>query len=475
MEDVVIIGAGVIGASIFRELTKYNVKVTMIEKENDVAMGTSKANSAIIHAGFDPKKGTKMAEFNLQGNRMFEGLCKELDVPFKRNGALVLAFNKNDLETIKRLYENGKANGIEGLELLNREEVIKKEPNISEEVKGALYAPTSGIVGPFEYTIALVENGIKNGGKLLLNSKVIDIEKENEFTIITEDERRIKTRFVVNATGLYADKIHNMVCEEKFEINPRKGEYFVLDKLEGKKFHHTLFQCPSKFGKGILVTPTVHGNLLIGPNAIDVTDKEDISTVGDDLNIIKETAIKTTEVINYKNVIRNFAGLRAIPNVGDFIIEENDKVKGFFDASGMMSPGLSSAPAIAEEIVRLLQNSGLSGEKNASFDGKRKQIIFMNLDDKEKNELIKRNKAYGRIICRCEQITEGEILEAINRSFGSITIDGIKRRCRPGMGRCQGGFCGPKVQEIIAREYNKKMEEIEQDKKGSYILIGRSK
>lgn len=475
MEDVVIIGAGVIGASIFRELTKYNVKVTMIEKENDVAMGTSKANSAIIHAGFDPKKGTKMAEFNLQGNRMFEGLCKELDVPFKRNGALVLAFNKNDLETIKRLYENGKANGIEGLELLNREEVIKKEPNISEEVKGALYAPTSGIVGPFEYTIALVENGIKNGGKLLLNSKVIDIEKENEFTVITEDERRIKTRFVVNAAGLYADKIHNMVCEEKFEINPRKGEYFVLDKLEGKKFHHTLFQCPSKFGKGILVTPTVHGNLLIGPNAIDVTDKEDISTVGDDLNIIKETAIKTTEVINYKNVIRNFAGLRAIPNVGDFIIEENDKVKGFFDASGMMSPGLSSAPAIAEEIVRLLQNSGLSGEKNASFDGKRKQIIFMNLDDKEKNELIKRNKAYGRIICRCEQITEGEILEAINRSFGSITIDGIKRRCRPGMGRCQGGFCGPKVQEIIAREYNKKMEEIEQDKKGSYILIGRSK
>ncbi|MDD6796446.1 MAG: NAD(P)/FAD-dependent oxidoreductase [Clostridiaceae bacterium] len=475
MEDVVIIGAGVIGASIFRELTKYNVKVTMIEKENDVAMGTSKANSAIIHAGFDPKKGTKMAEFNLQGNRMFEGLCKELDVPFKRNGALVLAFNKNDLETIKRLYENGKANGIEGLELLNREEVIKKEPNISEEVKGALYAPTSGIVGPFEYTIALVENGIKNGGKLLLNSKVIDIEKENEFTITTEDERRIKTRFVVNAAGLYADKIHNMVCEEKFEINPRKGEYFVLDKLEGKKFHHTLFQCPSKFGKGILVTPTVHGNLLIGPNAIDVTDKEDISTAGDDLNIIKETAIKTTEVINYKNVIRNFAGLRAIPNVGDFIIEENDKVKGFFDASGMMSPGLSSAPAIAEEIVRLLQNSGLSGEKNAFFDGKRKQIIFMNLDDKEKNELIKRNKAYGRIICRCEQITEGEILEAINRSFGSITIDGIKRRCRPGMGRCQGGFCGPKVQEIIAREYNKKMEEIEQDKKGSYILIGRSK
>lgn len=477
MYDIAIIGAGVIGTSIFRELTKYKLKVVVLEKENDVSMGTSKANSAIVHAGYDPKEGTLMAKYNVKGNEMFEDICKELSVPFKRNGSLIIAFNDEDMKTLKDLYDNGNKIGVKGLQILNKEEVLEKEPNLRSEIKGALYAPTGGIVGPFEYTIALAENGLANGGEIKLQKEVCNIEKNTDetFKITTSDGEVIEARYVINAAGLYGDKIHNLICEESFKITPRSGEYFVMDKSQGSVVSHTIFQCPSKFGKGVLVTPTVHGNLLVGPDAIDIEDKEDLGTTGEGLNEIRKISLKTTDKVNFRESIRNFAGLRAHPSTNDFIIEENDKIKGFIDVVGMKSPGLSSAPAIAIGVVEIIKNSGCTLVRNTNFNGKREQIHFMELSSEEKAEVIKKDPRYGRIICRCESITEGEIVDAIKRSFGVISLDGVKRRCRPGMGRCQGGFCGPRVQEIIARECNIPLEDVVLEKDGSYILTGKTK
>lgn len=475
MYDVAIIGAGVIGASIFRELTKYNLNVIVIEKENDVSMGTSKANSAIIHAGYDPKEGTLMAKYNVKGNEMFDELCKELHVPFKRNGSLVLAFNNDDLITINTLFKNGEKNGVKGLKILNKEETLKMEPNINSEVKGALFAPTGGIIGPFEYTIALMENAVQNGGEVILNSEVVSISKNKLFIIKTKDNKEYKSKYVINAAGVYADKIHNMICKERFKIKPRKGEYYVMDKDVGNFVKHTVFPCPSKLGKGILITPTVHGNLLIGPNASDINDKESLKTTNEGLENIKENATHTCSKLDFRKCIRTFAGLRAVSDKDDFIIGEDKEVKGFIDAAGIKSPGLTSAPAIAEDMINILVDAGLKLNKKDNFNANREIINFMELSVDKKKELIQKDSRYGRIICRCEGITEGEIVDAIKRSFGSITLDGVKRRCRPGMGRCQGGFCGPRVQEIIAKELKLKMEDILLEKDGSIILFGRTK
>lgn len=476
MYDVLIIGAGVIGASIFRELTKYNLKVAVVEKENDVAMGTTKANSAIIHAGYDPKCGTLMAKYNVRGNDMFEKICNELSVPFKRIGSLVLAFNNEDLKVIKDLFINGNNNGVKGLEILNKEEVLSLEPNISKEVIGALYAPTAGIIGPFEYTIALMENGYKNGGDIILESEVVSIDKLEEIFIIKiKDGKEIKAKYIINAAGIYADRIHNMICKEKFKIIPRKGEYYVMDKSQGNIVNHTIFPCPSKVGKGILVTPTVHGNILVGPNAVDLEDKESLNTTSEGLKYIRKSVAHITEKIDFKESIRTFSGLRATSTINDFIIGEDSEVKGFIDVAGIKSPGLSSAPAIAEDIIKLLRNSGLNLMKNDNFTEGRTQVRIAELSPLEKEELIKNQPLYGRVICRCEGITEGEIVDVIKNSFGKITLDGVKRRCRPGMGRCQGSFCGPRVQEIIARELNIKMEDVLLEKNDSIILYGKSK
>lgn len=476
MYDVLIIGAGVVGGSIFRELTKYNLKVSVLEKENDVSMGTTKANSAIIHAGFDPDPESVVAKYNVRGNEMYEGLCKELDVPFKRNGAMVVAFAEENMATLETLYKKGVKMGVKGLRLLNKEETLKKEPNLNDTVVGALYAPTSGIVCPFQYTIALFENAVSNGGELYLESEVVSIEKNDGiFFVKTKDGKEFKARYVVNAAGVYADEVHNMIAKEKFSIRPRTGEYIVFDKSQGRLFNSTIFPCPSKMGKGILVSPTVHGNLFIGPNAVDIDDKENKSTTQLGLDEIKKAANITTSKINYRESIRNFAGLRAISSTGDFIIEENDDVKGFIDVAGIKSPGLTCAPAIAEDVVRILKEAGLDLERKTNFISERKQVRFMDLSVDERNELIKENPQYGNIVCRCESITEGEIVDAINRSFGQISIDGVKRRCRPGMGRCQGGFCSPKVLDIIAREKNISKEDVNLDKKDSFVLLEKTK
>ncbi|MDU7069781.1 MAG: NAD(P)/FAD-dependent oxidoreductase, partial [Clostridium perfringens] len=409
-----------------------NLKVVELEKENDVAMGASKANSAIVHSGYDPEPGTLMAKYNVEGNKMFDKLCKDLSVPFKRNGSLIIGFDEDDQKELEVLYNRGIKNGVEGVKLLSAEEVLEMEPNLNKDVKGALFCPTGGIVGAYEFTIALSENAIDNGGELRLNSKVVDIEKDENFKIKLENGDVVEARFVVNAAGVYADKIHNMVCEEDFKITPRKGEYYVLDKSQGRLFEKTIFQCPTKLGKGVLVTPTVHGNLLVGPDAIDTCDKDSVSTEYDGLAKVREVSLKTTNKVNFRENIRNFAGLRAIADKPDFIIGEAKDVKGFFDVAGIKSPGLSSAPAIAVDVVKMLGESGLALEKKDNFNEKREQVHFIELSPEEKANLIKKDSRYGRIICRCENITEGEIVDSINRTLGARTIDGVKRRCRPG-------------------------------------------
>ncbi len=473
--DVAIIGSGIIGGSIFRELTKYNLNVVTLEKENDVAMGTSKANSAIVHSGYDPEPGTLMAKYNVEGNKMFDKLCKDLSVPFKRNGSLIIGFNEEDMKELDILYKRGLANKVEGIKMLNKEEVLEMEPNINPDIKAALFCPTGGIVGAYELTIALSENAIDNGGELRLNSKVVKITKDNHFKITLENGDIVESKFIVNAAGVHADSIHNLICNEAYKITPRKGEYFLLDKSQGSLVEKTIFQCPSELGKGVLVTPTVHGNLLVGPNAIDIDDKDSVSTESEGLNKIRETSLRTTNKINFRENIRNFAGLRAVADNPDFIVEEAKDVKGFFDVAGIKSPGLTSAPAIAVDVVKMMGQAGLKLNPKDNFKETREQIHFINLSQSEKAELIKKDNRYGRIICRCEYITEGEIVDSINRTLGARTIDGVKRRCRPGCGRCQGGFCGPRVQEIIARETGMNIEDVLLDKNNSYIIVGKTK
>ncbi|MGL5067717.1 MAG: NAD(P)/FAD-dependent oxidoreductase [Sarcina sp.] len=473
--DVAIIGSGIIGGSIFRELTKYNLNVVTLEKENDVAMGTSKANSAIVHAGYDPKPGTLMAKYNVEGNKMFDKLCKDLSVPFKRNSSLIIGFNDTDTNELRILFERGRENGIEDIKMLSKQEVLELEPNLNPDVCSALFCPTGGIVGAYELTIALSENAIENGGELRLNSKVVSIEKNETFKITLENGDTIESKFIVNASGVHADTIHNLVCKESFKITPRRGDYFLLDKSQGQIFEKTIFQCPSKLGKGVLVTPTVHGNLLVGPDAIDTDDKESVATNSEGLEKIRQTSLRTTTKVNFRENIRNFAGLRAVADAPDFIVGQADDVKGFFNVAGMKSPGLTSAPAIAVDVVRMMGEAGLKLISKDNFKETREHIHFIELSQDEKAQLIKKDNRYGRVICRCEYITEGEIVDSITRTLGARSIDGVKRRCRPGCGRCQGGFCGPRVQEIISRETGIAIEEVPLDKNSSYIIIGKTK
>ncbi|WP_320047282.1 NAD(P)/FAD-dependent oxidoreductase [uncultured Ilyobacter sp.] len=475
MYDVAIIGAGVIGASVARELSKYELNVVVIEKENDVSNGTTKANSAIVHAGYDAHEGTLMAKYNTLGNAMFDEICDELSVPFERCGSLVLAFSEEERGHLDLLYKRGIINGIPEMELLEKDEIKKMEPHISDKVVAALHAKTAGIVGPWELTIAMLENAAENGVNIELNQDVVDIEKlETGYRIITQ-ERNFEAKVVINASGVYADKIHNMVSEETFKIKPRRGQYFVMDKTQGELVGQVIFQCPTELGKGILVTPTVHGNLLLGPDAQDMDDRDDISTTTEQLEFVKEHAVKSVPGIHFRESIRSFAGLRAEGDRGDFIIEEAPGAPLFFDVAGIKSPGLSAAPAIGLDVAKMAVEKLGEVKEKEGFKPKREQIIFMELSAEEKKELIKENPQYGRVICRCENITEGEIVSSIHRKVGARTVDGVKKRCRPGMGRCQGGFCGPRVQEILARELNVSLEEVVLDKKNSYILTGETK
>lgn len=479
MYDVVIIGAGVSGAAIARELSRYERKVAVLERASDVCEGTSKANSGIVHAGYDATPGTLKASLNVRGNELMERLSKELDFPFKRNGSLVLCFEKKDRERLEELLEKGEKNGVRDLRIIEKQELSDLEPAVSEEAAAALYAPTGGIVCPFGLTIALAENACVNGTEFYFGTEVTAIEKckekEEGGYLLTTSKGVFKAAVVINAAGVYADRIHHMVSSKKMHITPRKGEYCLLDKTVGNYVSHTLFQLPSRFGKGVLVTPTVHGNLLVGPTAIDIEEKEGVNTTAEGLADLWEKGSRSVKHLPSQKVITSFAGLRAHEDEGDFIIEEAADAKGFIDVAGIESPGLTCAPAIGEYVAELVQTIA-PAQKKKDFISVREGIPEMSsADEQRKKELIRRNPAYANVICRCETVTEGEIMEAIHRPLGATTLDGIKRRTRAGMGRCQSGFCSPKVVEILARELHCDISEITKSGGQSVFLTGYDK
>lgn len=466
--DVVIVGAGVTGSSIAREISRYNLKCVVIEKASDVCEGTSKANSGIVHAGFDAAVGSRKAYFNVKGSRKMPALAKELDFPFKNNGSLVLCFDKDDLPKLEELVERGKANGVD-TSIISGDEARKMEPSLSDEVVAALYAPTGGIVCPFGLTIAMAENANVNGVEFRLNTKVENIEKiTGGFKVVT-DKGEFEAKAVINAAGVYADTIHNLVCEDKIKIIARKGEYCLYDKKVGNTVSKTIFQLPGAKGKGVLVTPTVHGNLLLGPTALEIEDKEDVSTTAEGLANLQETAGRSIKQVPFKSVITSFSGLRAASTGHDFIVGASS-VEGFYDAAGIESPGLTAAPAIGEEVASEVA-SYLKAELKKDFIATRKGIPNMALaSNEEKQRLISENPLYANVICRCEIVTEGEIVDSINRPLGATTLDGVKRRTRAGMGRCQAGFCSPKTLEIIARETGREIVDITKHGLGSEFL-----
>lgn len=470
--DVAIIGAGVTGCSIARELSRYDLRVCVLEKDEDVCSGTSKANSAIVHAGHDAESGSMKARFNVEGSRMMPGLAKELDFDFIQNGSLVLCFADVDRPALEELYEKGKKNGVEGLTILSGEEVRRLEPNVSDRVVAALYAPTGGIVCPFGLTIAMAENACDNGVEFQFLTRIEEIRKMEDGYELKTNRGTVTARCVVNAAGVYADAFHNMVSGKKIHITARKGEYCLLDKEAGAHVGHTIFQLPGKLGKGVLVTPTVHGNLLLGPTARDINDKEGTDTTAEDLAEVQEKATLSVRGIPFRQVITSFVGLRAHEDSDDFVVGEAEDSEGFFDAAGIESPGLSSAPAIGVYLAGLIAEKTEAKAKN-DWHGKRKGIVKPGeMSREERAALIREHPEYGSIVCRCEGISEGEIRDAITRTLGATSLDGIKRRVRQGMGRCQAGFCTPRAMEILANERGIRMEEVCKNVPGSEMLIG---
>lgn len=473
MFDVAIIGCGVVGAAAAYTLARYQLKVLVLEAENDVADGTTKANSAIIHAGYDPEPGTRMARLDVLGNRLAGEICERLDVPFKRNGSLVLAFSEEEIPHLKKLYSNGVANGVPGIRLLDAAQVRELEPNLSDRVVAALYAPSAGVISPWEYALAMAQVAVRNGVRLERSSRVTAIRKlEGEGYELHTGTGDYQARRVINAAGLHSEEIHNMVAPPSFHIQPTRGQYYLLDKSEGSRVNCVIFQCPTKLGKGILVSPTVHGNLIVGPDA-ELVDGDDTSTTAAALEQVAELGRKSVPSVDLRASIRNFAGVRANSDRGDFVIEE--AAPGFIDLAGIKSPGLSSAPAIALEAVELLKGTGLELREDPDFVDGRRRPRFKELSEAEKRALIAKDPAYGRVICRCETVTEGEILEAVRAPIPPVSVDGVKRRCSAGMGRCQGGFCGPRVLEILSRELHRDPTEILKDKAGTVILTGQTK
>ena len=467
--DTVIIGAGVTGCAVARELSRRQGSFLVLEKECDVCEGTSKANSAIIHAGFDAEPGTVKAKMNVRGNAMMDRLSQELDIPFKRVGALVTCLSEADLPKLRELYRRGEANGVPGLRLLSGEEARKLEPNLQENVCGALLAETSGIVCPFEMTLGFAENAAHNGVEFRFDTAVNSIEKTENGWVLHTAAGDVETRTVVNAAGVHADELHNQVCGEKLSITARRGEYMLLDKSAGAHVSHTVFQLPGAYGKGVLVSPTVHGNLLVGPTAADSEEKENTSTTPGGLAEVGEKSALAVKNIPLRQVITSFTGLRAHEQGDDFVLEESQD--GFFDAAGIESPGLSSAPAIGEYLAGRIAEKLHLPEKG-DFDPIRKGVPkIAALPPEERRKKIEENPAYGAIVCRCEEISEGEILDAIHSTLGAKTLDGVKRRTRAGMGRCQSGFCSPRVMELLSRELSADMKEIRKNGKGSEIVF----
>ncbi len=475
MFDVAVIGGGVIGGAVLRELTKYNLSVCLLEKENDVCMGASKANSGIVHAGYDAPDRSLKARFNAEGCRMMPAYAAELGVKYKNNGSLVVAFSEEEKRTLAELKARGERNGVEGLTLVDARRLKEMEPKLSPEAVGALYAPTAGIVCPYMLTIAQIGNAMDNGATLYCNFEVYRVEKErNFFRLYSSEGGVVESKLVVNCAGIGAERVAKLFGDGNIQIDGRKGEYLLLDKESGDFVAHTLFRAPTSRGKGVLVVPTVDGNLLLGPTAEEgVCDRD---TTAEGMEKIRRKAQTLCPSVPLHSVIASFAGVRAFSKERDFIVEPSKEVDGLIHCAGIESPGLTAAPAIGKFVVEELVGGRLPLEKNERFCGERKpDDFFQNLSLEEQNELIQRIPAYGKILCRCEGITEGEIVRAIRTNPPARDMDGIKRRTRSGMGRCQGGFCQLQIAKVLARELGLPLREITKKGKGSYLVEGESK
>ncbi len=474
MLDVLILGAGVTGCAIARWLTRYQVSVAIADSTADVAMGASRANSAIVHAGYDCKPGSFMAKMNVEGNRLFTSWCEDLSVPLGRCGSLVLAFSQDEMKTVKKLYDDGIANGVPGMRVLSAQETHAMQPGLSGEIVGSLYAATGGITCPYELTQACARAAALNGATFLFDWKATAIERQDGFlTVRNARGEWIDAKFVINAAGVYADEIAAMAGDTSFTIRPRKGEYMLLDRASGANVQRVLFQTPGPMGKGVLVSPTVDGNTFAGPTAADQTDKEDTCVTEEGLGELRRLSRRTMPDFPLNKVITSFAGLRAVASTGDFILGPSEAEPRLLHAAGICSPGLTSAPAIAQFIAQSLEKAGLPLREKASWIRKLPiHKAFRTMDSEERAAAIEENSLHKHIICRCETVTEAEIVEAIRLSPGATTLDGVKRRTRAGMGRCQGGFCSPKVMAILARELHKPMEEITKFGGDSRLLVG---
>lgn len=476
--DVAIVGAGVIGTTIARELMHYNLKVVLLEKGDDVAVGTTKANSAIVHAGYDAPSHTLKGQLNVLGNAMYDVLSEELDVPFKRIGSLVIARDASETATLEQLLENGKRLHIPGLEIIDGARAHEMEPHLSGKAVAALYAPSAGITEPWEVAVAACENAMDNGAELKLGFEVLTIDQTAESFTLNAAEESVKAKWVINAAGVYADQIYRMVAGERetFKITPRRGQYYLLDKEAGGFVNHVVFPCPGPMGKGVLIAPTAHGNMIIGPDSqnLSESDKEATETTSDRLAYVKASAASLMDDIPFHLNITTFAGLRAEPEGDDFIIEASAEVERFINVAGIKSPGLSAAPAIAVRVAETIKALMPNLKTNPAFNPiRRPRIRLAEMTPEERDAQIEKDPRFGHMICRCEMITEGEIVDAIHRNAGGRTLNGIKRRARPGAGRCQGGFCGPRVMEILARELGCDVTDIRQEGKESVILTGK--
>ncbi|MBI6050681.1 NAD(P)/FAD-dependent oxidoreductase [Clostridium perfringens] len=468
MRDIIVIGAGVVGCSIARELSKYNLDVLVVEKNSDVSEGVSKGNSGIVHAGYNEKIGTLKAKLNIEGNKIFDDLSRDLQFPFKRNGAFILAFSDEEMKTLESLKENGEKLGVEGLEILTREEALNIEPNLNKEIVGVLNVKTSGIVSPYEMTIALAENAAENGVEFKLNSKVTNIEKISEgYKVTLNNKELVSGKIIINASGLEGAFLNNLVSMSKREINPVKGEYCLFDKVAGAMINKTLFQVPNKLSKGVLVTPTAEGNLLVGPNAVE---GKTLETSREGIDEILDKSKKSLEELPVARILNTFSGIRPKTKGGDFIIEEVEDAKNFINVIGIDSPGLTAAPAIGVYVVNMIKER-LDLVEKKNFKKTREKIVrFAELSLEEKNKLIKEKPAYGHMVCKCEFVTEGEIVEAIHRPIKALTVDAIKRRTRASMGGCQGIGCTLPISKILSRELGIDISDINKNSEGSPVI-----